>query len=80
MLFLMASATHFTSLAAKADIGGGSLGGYWLIALVVILGVELNALIGPGAATQKPLTSVSGTIQAGFILAIVLYAVQSGLL
>ena len=41
---------------------------------------EANALIGPGAATQKPLATVSGTIHAGLALSIVLFVLQSALL
>jgi uncharacterized membrane protein len=76
MLFFMASASHFPSLTAGLDMGGGSLALYWLITLLVIAAVEANALIGPGAPTQKPLTTVRGTVHAGFGLAIVLYLVN----
>jgi uncharacterized membrane protein len=68
MLFFMGSASHLPSL-----LSGGAGTAYWLIALVVICLVELQALIGPGLATQKPLTSVSGTIHAGLALTVVLY-------
>ena len=75
MLFFMASATHLPSLARGADLGGG-VQGYWAAALVIIGLVELNALIGPGAASQKPLTTVSGTIHAGLGLTAVLLLAQ----
>jgi uncharacterized membrane protein len=68
MLFFMGSAMHLPSLLAS-----GATTGYWITALVVIIGVEAHALIGPGLATQKPLTSVSGTIHAGLALTLVLY-------
>jgi uncharacterized membrane protein len=80
MLFFMAAASHFASLTAKLDTGGGALGVYWLLALALIAAVEVNALIGPGAGTQKPLTTVRGTIHLGFGLALVLYLFQSVLL
>ena len=80
MLFFMAAATHFPSLTAALDTGSGSLGLYWLIALAAIAAVEINGLIGPGASTQKMLTTVSGTIHAGLGLAIVLFLLQSVLL
>ena len=70
MLFFMGSAVHLPSLLANANSAT-----YWVIALIVIIGVEAHALIGPGLATQKPLTSVSGTIQAGFALTLLLYIV-----
>lgn len=69
MLFFMGAASHLPSLAANANLMT-----YWVVALVVIIGVEIHAMIGPGLATQKPLTSVSGTIHAGLALTIVLYA------
>jgi uncharacterized membrane protein len=80
MLFFMASATHFPSLTSALDTGGGSLGAYWLVALVLLGLVEVNGLIGPGAATQKPLTTVRGTIHGGIVLTILLYAAATILL
>jgi hypothetical protein len=80
MLFFMAAASHFPTLTKELDMGGGSLGAYWIVALVAILAVEANALIGPGAKTQKPLTTISGTIHAGLALTIVLFLLQSVLL
>ncbi len=70
MLFYMGSAMHLPSL-----LSGGASMAYWLIALVVIIGVEIHALIGPGLVTQKPLTSVGGTIHAGLGLTLLLYLV-----
>ncbi|MEE2672270.1 MAG: urate hydroxylase PuuD [Myxococcota bacterium] len=70
MLFFMGSAVHLPSLLANANSAT-----YWVIALIVIIGVEAHALIGPGLATQKPLTSVSGTIHAGLALTLLLYIV-----
>ncbi len=74
MLFFMAAATH---LAALTGEGGVTI--YWIVTLVVVGLVEANALIGPGAATQKPLTTVSGTIHAGLGLTAVL-AILHGVL
>ncbi len=70
MLFFMGSAVHLPSLLATANSAT-----YWVIALIIIVGVEIHALIGPGLATQKPLTSVSGTIHAGLALTLLLYIV-----
>lgn len=72
MLFFMASASHAGWFAGAADADAGVLG-YWIVALVIIVLVQVNALIGPGATTQKPLTTVSGTIHAGLALTVVLY-------
>jgi len=78
MLFFMASASHLPSLAGGADAGAG-VGLYWIVALIVILAVGVNGLIGPGAASQKPLTTVSGTIHAGLGLTLVLLICQIAL-
>jgi uncharacterized membrane protein len=67
MLFFMGSASHFTALA-----DGTNVGAYWLCALIAMLAVEGNIFFG-SAASQKPLSTVSGTLHAGFVLAIVLY-------
>ncbi|MFB3118793.1 MAG: hypothetical protein ACE1ZP_08495, partial [Myxococcota bacterium] len=67
-------------LGAKLDAGGGGLGLYWIIALVVIAAVEAGALMGPGLPTQKPLASVKGTIHAGVIVTVALFALQVFLL
>jgi len=80
MLFFMAAASHFPMLTRDLDMGGGMLGAYWIVGIIAILAVEANALIGPGAKTQKPLTTVSGTIHAGLALTIVLYLLQTVLL
>jgi len=72
MLFFMAAASHFPSLGSA----GGTMA-YWGAALVVILAVEVNGLIGPGASSQKMLTTVSGTIHAGLGLTVVVYLLQS---
>ena len=76
MLFFMGSASHLQSLGSGADLGESTVL-YWVVALVVMLGVEANALIGPGAPTQKPLTTVSGTIHAGLGLTAVLVIVMA---
>ena len=80
MLFFMAAATHFPSLTSDLNTGGGSLGVYWLVAFVLILANEVNGLIGPGASTQKVLTTVSGTIHTGLGLTLLLFLAQSFLL
>lgn len=70
MLFYMGSASHLQTF----NNGGNDLV-YWIIALALIVFVEAQALIGPGKPTQKPLTTVSGTIHAGLGLLVVLYIV-----
>jgi uncharacterized membrane protein len=71
MLFFMGSASHFSGMFSSSP---GYLA-YWLIALIVIVLVEINALAPTGLPSQKPLASVSGTIHAGLGLTLVLYLV-----
>ncbi|MBC8187849.1 MAG: urate hydroxylase PuuD [Proteobacteria bacterium] len=68
MLFFMISAANLPGF-----LSGTNVMAYWLVAGALILAVEVNGLIGPGAATQKPLTTVSGTIYGGLGLWLVLY-------
>ena len=75
MLVFMVAAANLPQLATPAAGGGVAL--YWICALVAILAVEVNALVGPGLSTQKPLASVRGTLHAGIVLAIVLYALMA---
>jgi len=70
MLFFMVAAANLPGfLSGTNDLV------YWIVAGLVIAAVEVNGLIGPGAATQKPLTSVSGTIHAGLGLWLVLFLI-----
>ena len=69
MLFFMGSASHYPSIAGSSP---GSAG-FWIVSLVIIVLVELNALVGTQGAAKKPLDSVSGTIWAGFILTAILF-------
>jgi len=70
MLFFMGSASHL-----QFYNNGSNDALYWIVGGLIMVAVEVNALIGPGAPTQKPLTSVSGTIHAGLGLTVVLYLV-----
>ncbi len=70
MLFYMGAATQLQTF----NTGANDMV-YWLITFAFVGFVEAQALIGPGAPTQKPLTSVSGTIHAGLGLTLVLYLV-----
>ncbi len=70
MLFFMASASHL----GWFNQGSNDMV-YWLLAGGLIVLTEINCLIGPGLATQKPLGSVSGTIHAGLGLTVVLFAI-----
>ncbi len=74
MLFFMGAASHFTALA-----DGTAVGAYWLFFLIAVLAVEGNMFFG-SPATQKPLSTVSGTIHMGIVLTIVLYLLMSFIL
>jgi hypothetical protein len=47
---------------------------FWIVTLIIMLIVELNALMGtPGKGGAKPLATVSGTLWFGFILTAIFY-------
>ena len=69
MLFFMGAAMHYPGLVGPS----GAHGLFWVVALIIIAAVELNALIGTQGATKKPLDSVSGALWFGFILTGVFY-------
>jgi uncharacterized membrane protein len=80
MLFFMGSASHFLALYPAPE---RRVAPYWIVALAIIIGTEVHALIGNrGLATQKYLTTPSarGVIHAGFGVALVMYVVASVLL
>ena len=56
MLFFMGSASHLTSLWSAEP----NLTAYWAIAVIVILLIEINALIGPGAPSQEAVDQCPG--------------------
>jgi uncharacterized membrane protein len=69
MLFFMGSASHFPALPVPRT---GII--FWIVALIIMLLVEANALKGiPGKGAAKPLATVSGTLWFGFILAAIFY-------
>jgi uncharacterized membrane protein len=76
MLFFMGAAMHYPSLVGPTPAKGI----FWVLALIIILAVEHNALIGTQGPTKKPLDSVSGALWAGFILSGVLYLLCLALL
>jgi uncharacterized membrane protein len=69
MLFFMGAASHLTLPVPRNGLA------FWIVALVIMLVVEVNALKGtPGQGAAKPLATVKGTLWAGFILTVVYYA------
>lgn len=68
MLFLMGSASHLALPLPRSGMV------FWIVALVIMLLVEANALMGaPGKGGAKPLATVSGTLWFGFILTLIYY-------
>jgi len=68
MLFFMGAASHLTLAVPRSGLI------FWIGAIVILILVEINALKGtPGKGAAKPLATVSGTLWAGFILAVVYY-------
>jgi uncharacterized membrane protein len=69
MLFYMGAASHLTLAVPRNGLA------FWVVALAILAIVEINALKGtPGQGAAKPLATVKGTLWAGFILAVVYYA------
>lgn len=68
MLFFMGAATHMPLPVPRNGLI------FWLVALVIMALVEINALMGTaGKGASKPLATVSGTLWVGFILAALFY-------
>ena len=74
MLFFMGAASHYNLTGS----GGGSAA-FWILSLIIVAAVEVNALVGTQGATKKPLDSVSGALWFGFILTAVFYLLSIGL-
>jgi uncharacterized membrane protein len=76
MLFFMGAASH---LSLGSPTGAGEKIGALILLLVVMAAAEVNAMVGPASPDKagpgkKLLATVSGTLWAGFILTLVLYA------
>jgi uncharacterized membrane protein len=68
MLFFMGSASHLQLGMPRSGVV------FWVVAVIIMAAVELNALKGtPGKGAAKPLATVSGTLWTGFVLAAVFY-------
>jgi uncharacterized membrane protein len=76
MLFFMGAAMHYPNLVGPTP----NKVVFWILALIIVLAVEHNALIGTQGATKKPLDTVSGALWMGFGLWAVLYILCLALL
>jgi uncharacterized membrane protein len=69
MLFFMGAASHYGAMVHQSD----SRAFFWLLVIVIIGAVEVNALVGTQGPTKKPLDSVSGALWCGFLLTGILF-------
>ena len=70
MLFYMGAARHFTLFES---VTRGQKVTMAVLCAAIILAIEMNALSGTSGPTKKPLSTIKGTLWAGFILAAVFY-------
>jgi uncharacterized membrane protein len=70
MLFYMGAASHLSLFSAASRTQKVTMA---ILCAAVILAIEANALYGTTGATKKPLSTIKGTLWAGFILAAVFY-------
>ena len=75
MLFFMAATSHFAPFFDGADGSGRLL--YWAVVLVLVIAIEAIAIMAPpaGSGLAAHLDSHRNTIIAGFVLAVIFYAV-----
>jgi uncharacterized membrane protein len=68
MLFYMGAASHLPLPIPRSGAA------FWILALVIMGLVEVNALRGvPNTTSTKPLATIKGTIWAGFVLSAIFY-------
>ncbi len=77
MIFFMATSAHLP-LAEAATTGQKTL--FMLLAALIIVLVEINALAGTTGATKQPLEKVETTIASGFVLWLVLFVLIQAIL
>jgi uncharacterized membrane protein len=69
MLLYMGAASHYPQMVHQT----GSRALFWIVMLIVIGAVEINALVGTQGITKQPLDSVKGALWFGFLLAGILF-------
>jgi uncharacterized membrane protein len=70
MLFYMGAASHLTLFGS---VTRGPKITMAILCAAIILAIEMNALCGTSGPTKKFLTTIKGTLWAGFILAAIFY-------
>ncbi len=69
MMFFMVGASHF-----GFDVNESSnVALYWIVSLIVILGIQANAMFGK----TGPITTIKGVITSGFVLTVIFMAINS---
>jgi uncharacterized membrane protein len=76
MLLYMGGASHYSQMVMNQS---SSRALYWLLVIVIIGAVEVNALVGTQGPTKVPLDSVKGALWVGFLLAGILFLLTLGL-
>ena len=71
MFFFMVAAGHGSSMTAMSQTASPIW--FWIVTLVVVGAIEINALIDIQVAGKKLLDSFAGTLAAGFILLAAFY-------
>lgn len=75
MLLYMGAASHFPQMVHQST----SRGLFWLLVIIIVGAVEVNALVGTQGATKVPLDSVKGALWFGFLLAGILFLLTMAL-
>jgi uncharacterized membrane protein len=75
MLLYMGAASHYSQMVNQST----SRGLFWLLVIIIIGAVEINALVGTQGTTKVPLDSVKGALWVGFLLAGILFLLTIGL-
>ena len=71
MFFFMVAAGHGASMTAMSQTASPIW--FWIVTLVVVGAIEINALTGLQGTLKKPLDSLAGTLGAGFALLALFY-------
>jgi len=71
MFFFMVAAGHGPSMTAMSQTASPIW--FWIVTLVIIGAMEINALTGMQGALKKSLDNLAATLSAGFILLGVFY-------
>ncbi len=69
MLLYMGAASHYPQMVLQTRARAL----FWIVVLIIIGGVEVNALVGTQGPTKQPLDSVKGSLWFGFLLAGILF-------